>query len=91
MNNKPNFTIKLKSTPPVAIAIRGGFIRLDAFLKLANAVESGGHAKLEIQAGRVRVNGEVCTQRGRKLHVGDTVRYAGQTYTVTQQIEENPI
>ena len=83
--NKPNFTIKLKQTPPVAIEIRGGFIRLDAFLKLAGAVETGGHAKLVIQEGKVRVNNEPCLQRGRKLRPGDTVRYAGQTYTVTEQ------
>lgn len=81
--NKPNFTIKLKQTPPVAIEIRDGFIRLDSFLKLAGAVETGGYAKLVIQEGKVRVNSEVCLQRGRKLHVSDTIRYAGQTYIVT--------
>jgi len=87
MTNKPNFTVKLKQTPPVAIEIRDGFIRLDAFLKLAGAAETGGHAKLEIQDGRVRVNGEVCTQRGKKLHPGDLVRFSGEKYLV---VEESP-
>jgi len=83
--NKP-FTIKLKKAPPVAIEIHGGFIRLDAFLKLAGAVETGGHAKLVIQDGKVRVGGEVCLQRGRKLRPGDLVRYAGQTYIATGEM-----
>ncbi|MDR2648023.1 MAG: RNA-binding S4 domain-containing protein [Oscillospiraceae bacterium] len=69
---------------PQAIAIRTGEIRLDAFLKLANAAESGGQAKLAIQDGKVRVNGEVCQQRGRKLRAGDAVRYSGQIFTVEQ-------
>lgn len=80
--NKP-IKVKIKSTPPVAIEIRDGFIRLDAFLKLAGAVETGGHAKTVIQEGKVRVNKEICTQRGKKLQIGDAVRYAGQTYLVS--------
>ena len=82
MNNKSKFTVKIKQSPPVEIKIREGFIRLDAFLKLANAVESGGHAKIEIQDGRVRVNGELCTQRGKKLKPGDAVRFSGEMYVV---------
>jgi len=81
--NKP-IKVTIKQSPPVTIEIRDGFIRLDSFLKLANAVESGGHAKQVIQDGRVRVGGEVCTQRGKKLHIGDAVRYAGHTYVVAQ-------
>ena len=83
--NPKKIKVTIKQTPPVAIEIHGGFIRLDAFLKLAAAVETGGHAKLAIQEGRVRLNGEICTQRGRKLRLGDVVRYAGQSYTVTAQ------
>ena len=58
------------------------FIRLDAFLKLCDAVQTGGHAKLVIQNGEVRVNGEVCTQRGKKLHSGDTAEFENIQYTV---------
>jgi len=75
--------VKRIQKPPVEIPIRTEFIRLDAFLKLANAVESGGQAKLDIQQGRVRVNGEVCPLRGKKLHPGDAVRCAGENYVVT--------
>ena len=51
------------------------YIRLDALLKVTGSVQTGGHAKLVIQDGEVRVNGEVCTQRGKKLRKGDVVEY----------------
>lgn len=60
------------------------FIRLDAFLKLCGAVQTGGHAKLAIQGEEVRVNGEVCTQRGKKLHSGDTAEFENVIYAVTE-------
>lgn len=59
------------------IPIQTEYIRLDAFLKLANLVESGGMAKNVIQDGQVRVNGEACLQRGKKLRPGDTVSFMG--------------
>lgn len=49
------------------IQITGGFIKLDALLKFANLVSSGGEAKIRIAEGEVRVNGDVCTMRGKKL------------------------
>ena len=55
------------------IAIRTEFIKLDSFLKYAGLAETGGQAKDAIQAGAVLVNGEVCTQRGKKLRPGDLV------------------
>lgn len=58
------------------------FIRLDSFLKLCGAVQTGGHAKLVIQDGEVRVNGEVCTQRGKKLHPGDVAEFESVRYEV---------
>jgi ribosome-associated protein len=48
-------------------------ITLGQALKAANVVGSGGEAKVVIQAGEVRVNGEVETRRGRRLRVGDVV------------------
>jgi len=58
------------------------FIRLDAFLKLNDAVQSGGHAKVVIQGGEVKVNGEICTMRGKKLRQGDKVEFEKTIYTV---------
>ncbi|NCB75053.1 MAG: RNA-binding S4 domain-containing protein [Clostridia bacterium] len=64
------------------IEITTEFIRLDALLKFAAAVESGGEAKLLIQDAQVKVNGEICTQRGRKIREGDKVEVNGESYTV---------
>ena len=58
------------------------FIRLDAFLKMNDAVQTGGHAKIVIQEGEVRVNGEICTQRGKKLRTGDKAEFENVVYIV---------
>ncbi len=65
-----------------SILIHTEFIRLDALLKFAGWAETGGEAKLLVQGGEVKVNGEVCTQRGKKLHGGDTVELDGRKTTV---------
>ena len=59
------------------ITITTEYIKLEALLKLANAVSSGGEAKILIQEGEVSVNGETCTQRGKKLRSGDRVSLPG--------------
>ena len=66
------------------IQIHTEYIKLQDLLKFAGAVETGGDAKLIIQEGRVQVNGEVCTMRGKKLRGGDTVTLAGRTVAVRQ-------
>ena len=76
-------TVKRKDAPASKpLLIYTEFIKLEAALKLANATESGGMAKTEIQDGEVRVNGEVCTMRGKKLYPGDTFSYMGVTYLI---------
>lgn len=57
------------------IKLRDEFIKLGQVIKAANLVESGAEAKKVIQEGYVKVNGEVCTQRGKKLVVGDVVSF----------------
>ena len=64
------------------ITITTEFIELQDLLKFANLVETGGEAKERIQGGEVRVNGEVCTMRGKKIRPGDVVLFAGQELTV---------
>ena len=59
------------------IKIETEFIKLDALLKFANLVSSGGEAKIRIAEGEVLVNGEICTMRGKKLRSGDTVELDG--------------
>ena len=64
------------------IKINTEFIKLDALLKFASLVGSGGEAKALIQDGCVLVNGEVCTMRGKKIRSGDTVSLDGHEVTV---------
>ena len=64
------------------IEIHTEFIKLQDFLKFANAVESGGMAKNMIINEEVTVNGEVCTMRGKKLRPGDVVGFMGASYQV---------
>ena len=59
------------------VAIATEFIKLDALLKFAGVTETGGEAKEAIQAGEVKVNGAVCTMRGKKLRPGDRVELSG--------------
>lgn len=64
------------------IRINTDFIKLDALLKFAGLCETGGEAKELIQGGAVKVNGEVCTMRGKKMRDGDFAEYNGVRYTV---------
>jgi ribosome-associated protein len=63
------------------------YIKLDQFLKLAQVVQSGGEAKMLIQAGQVLVNGQVETRRGRKLRPGDVVVVEGEELVVASDEE----
>ena len=75
-------TVKKKeNVTPVVIYTE--FIKLEAALKFANAVESGGMAKTVIQGEEVLVNGEVCTMRGKKLYPGDVFTFDGQSYLIS--------
>lgn len=55
------------------VVINSEFIKLDQFLKWAGIVESGSFAKMVIQNGDVKVNGEVIIQRGKKIKKGDCI------------------
>ncbi len=66
------------------IQIHSEFIKLQDLLKFAGAVETGGDAKLIIQEGRVVVNGEVCTMRGKKMRPGDKASIDNQLELVVQ-------
>ena len=64
------------------IAIKEDFIRLDSAMKLADMVVTGGHAKIVIQEGEVKVNGEICTMRGKKLRRGDNAEFERIIYDI---------
>ena len=55
------------------VTIQTEYIKLDSLLKFAGLCDTGGFAKELVQQGAVRVNGEVCTMRGKKIRPGDTV------------------
>ena len=63
------------------------FIKLQDLLKFANAVSTGGEAKIRVQEGEVKVNGEVCTMRGKKLRSGDKFSFMGNTFVITDAAE----
>ena len=73
----------------IDVPISGETIKLGQFLKLANLVESGGHAKEAITAGEVTVNNEVVTSRGHSLIDGDTVGLGSDSATVIADSEND--
>jgi len=64
------------------ITIKDEFIKLGQLLKLAGLVSSGVEAKMFIEEGEVKVNGEVDTRRGRKIKPGDVVEFQGESVSV---------
>lgn len=70
---------------PSPVAIHTPFIPLDAFLKWAGLVGTGGEAKQLVKAGEVRVNGAPEARAGRKLVEGDVVSVGGRSYSVTRE------
>lgn len=64
------------------IRIHTDYIKLDDLLKFAGILGSGGQAKAVIKDGLVKVNGEVCLMRGKKLHSGEIVEFDGKKIKV---------
>lgn len=62
------------------IEVNPPFIKLEQFLKLSSAVSTGGEAKQVINDGLVKVDGEVCTMRGKKLRGGEKIEFDFNTY-----------
>lgn len=66
----------------VQLKIDTDFIRFDAALKLANIVVTGGQAKMIIGDGQIKIDGEVCTMRGKKLRSGDSFEFDRKIYEI---------
>ena len=77
-------TVKVAEKKRVPVQITTENIRLDSALKLSNAVSTGGQAKWIIQDELVKVNGEVCTSRGKKLFEGDSFEYERVIYDIVK-------
>lgn len=67
------------------VIINTDFIRLDSFLKFKGIAETGGQAKEMVQRGIVKINGEVCTARGKKLRNGDVVSIFSTDYSIKNE------
>lgn len=77
-------TVRLAKREEKEVKITTENIRLDAALKLSNAVSTGGQAKMIIQDELVKVNGEICTSRGKKLYEGDTFEFEKKLYIIVR-------
>ena len=77
-------TVKVADKKRVPVKITTENIRLDAALKLSNAVSTGGQAKWIIQDNLVKVNGEICVSRGKKLVEGDSFEYERVIYEIVK-------
>lgn len=79
--------IKVKAVPhkKETVKINTDFIQLQSFLKFKGIAETGGQAKEFIQDGIIRVNGEVCTARGKKIRPGDIVSAFAVDYEITNE------
>ena len=77
--------VKTKEHKKETVVINTDFIQLQSFLKFKGISETGGQAKEFIQDGIIRVNGEVCTARGKKLRHGDVVSAFGTDYEIINE------
>lgn len=73
-----------KKDSAISVPIETEFIKLEAAMKLSHAF-SGGTAKAIIQDGEVKVNGEICTMRGKKLYDGDRFSLENQEYVICHE------
>lgn len=69
------YKLKIAERKTEEIAINTEFIKLDSLLKFLGVAETGSMAKMLVQDGKIKVNGEVCTARGKKIRNGDTVSF----------------
>lgn len=79
--------IKVKAVPhkKETVKINTDFIQLQSFLKFKGIAETGGQAKEFIQDGIIRVNGEICTARGKKIRPGDIISAFAVDYEITNE------
>lgn len=85
MQKKIKVKVKVAEKKLTEVKIVTDDIRLDAALKLSSAVSTGGQAKMVIQDNMVKVNGEVCTLRGKKLFDGDKFSFENRFYKIVKE------
>ena len=85
MQKKIKVKVKVAEKSFKEVKITTDDIRLDAALKLSSAVSTGGQDKMVIQDNMVKVNGDVCTLRGKKLFDGDEFSFDGRFYKIVKE------
>lgn len=80
-----NLKLKIADRHKEIITINTPFIKLDSLLKFAGAAETGAVAKQFVLEGKVKVNGEVCTARGKKIKNGDIVSFKNYDYEIVSE------
>lgn len=80
-----NLKLKIAERYKEKITINTPFIKLDSLLKFAGAAETGAVAKQFVLEGKVKVNGEVCTARGKKIKNGDIVSFKNYDYEIVSE------
>lgn len=81
--------VKIKPHKKETVEINTDFIRLDSFLKLKGLAQTGGHAKMLIQDSNIKVNGEICTARGKKIKENDTVTFDNTDFLIINENKNN--
>ncbi len=79
---KLKFTVRVAEKNKVQLKIDTDFIRLDSALKYADIAATGGHAKVIIGNGEVKIDGKPCAVRGKKLRRGDSFEYNNTVYEI---------
>ncbi len=74
-------------TKTYSIEVQNIPIKLGQFLKFANIAQDGMEAKMLIQNGNIKVNGNIETQRGKQLQNSDTISYESSTWTITSKLK----
>ena len=90
MENKARkkIIVRAKVTAEEKLYIKTPFIKLDAAMKLSGVAETGGMAKFFIEEGSVKVNDEVCLQRGKKLYPGDKFFFRNSLFLIAGDNED---
>ncbi len=76
--------VKIAEKKEKTLEIVTEFIRLDSALKLAGIAGTGGEAKMLVQNGETKVNGEECLSRGKKLRDGDLFEFKRTIYRIKE-------
>ncbi len=85
---RKKITVKAKILNEEKLYIVTDFIKLDAAMKLAGIADTGGMAKMMIEDSQVKVNSEICLQRGKKLYPGDKILFRNSLFIISKDEDQ---